>query len=98
MKNSCNKHFCYYDKIDFIVKCNSSELQKADVIGHFRQTTCSASASIHYSTLKVRKIYSYNDSWKNVKMLIVHQASTKLALVITLFISQKPYCLLLCQF
>ena len=37
----------------------------------FRQTTCSASASICYNTLKVRKIYSYSDSRK-FKMPIVH--------------------------
>ena len=43
-----------------------------DVIGLFRQTTCSASASIHYNTLKMRKIYSYDDSRKIVKLLIVH--------------------------
>ena len=43
-----------------------------DVIGLFRQTTCSASASIHYNTLKLGKIYSYGDARKIVKTLIVH--------------------------
>ena len=38
----------------------------------FRQATCSASASIHYNTLKVRKIYSYSESRKFVKTRIVH--------------------------
>ena len=45
----------------------------ADVIGLFRQTTCSASASIHYNTLiKLCKTYSYSDSQKIVKTPIVH--------------------------
>ena len=38
----------------------------------FRQTACSASASIHFNTLKVRKIYSYSESRKFVKTRIVH--------------------------
>ena len=33
---------------------------------------CSASASVHFNTLKVRKIYSYSESRKFVKTLIVH--------------------------
>ena len=53
-------------------KSNGSELPNADVLSLFRQTTCSASASIHYNTLKVRKIYSYSDSQKFVKTRIVH--------------------------
>ena len=48
-------------------KSNGSELPNADVLSLFRQTTCSASASIHYNTLKVHKIYSYSESWKFVK-------------------------------
>ena len=51
-------------------KSNGSELN-ADVLSLFRRTTCSASASIHYNTLKVRKIYSYSDSLKFVKISIV---------------------------
>ena len=53
-------------------KSNVSELQNADVLSLFRKTTCSASASIHYNTLKVHKIYSYSDSRKIEKTLIVH--------------------------
>ena len=53
-------------------KSNGSELPNADVLSLFRQTTCSVSASIHYNTLKVRKIYSYSDSQKFVKTRIVH--------------------------
>ena len=53
-------------------KSNGSELPNADVLSLFRQTTCSASASIHYNTLKVRKIYSYSESRKFVKTRIVH--------------------------
>ena len=53
-------------------KSNGSELLNTDVLSLFRQTTCSASASIHYNTLKVRKIYSYSDSRKIVKTPIVH--------------------------
>ena len=50
-------------------KNNGSELPNADVLSLFREITYSASASIHYNTLKVRKIYSYSDSRK---MPIVH--------------------------
>ena len=39
-------------------KSNGSELPNADVLSLFRQTICSESASIHFNTLKVRKIYS----------------------------------------
>ena len=53
-------------------KSNGSELPNMDVLSLFRQTTCSASASIHYNTLKVCKIYSYSDSRKIEKMPIVH--------------------------
>ena len=53
-------------------KSNGSELANADVLSLFRQTTCSASASIHFNTLKVRKIYSYSESRKFVKTQIVH--------------------------
>ena len=53
-------------------KSNGSELPNTDILSLFRQTTCSASASIHYNTLKVRKIYSYSDSRKFVKTPIVH--------------------------
>ena len=53
-------------------KSNGSELPNADVLSLFRQTTCSVSASIHYNTLKVRKIYSYSESRKFVKTRIVH--------------------------
>ena len=52
-------------------KSNSSELSNADVLSLFRQATCSASASIHYNTLKVRKMYSYSESRKFVKTRIV---------------------------
>ena len=52
-------------------KSNGSELPNADV-GLFRQTTCSVSASIHFNTLKIRKIYSYSESRKFVKTRIVH--------------------------
>ena len=40
----------------------------------FQNITCSASASIHYNTLKVHvcKIYSYSDCWKIEKTAIVH--------------------------
>ena len=40
-------------------KSNGSELPNADILSLFRQNTCSESASIHFNTLKVRKIYSY---------------------------------------
>ena len=53
-------------------KNNGSELPNADVLSLFRQTTCSVSASIHYNTLKVRKIYNYTESRKFVKTRIVH--------------------------
>ena len=62
-------------------KSNGSELPNVDVLSLFRQTTCSLSASIHYNTLKVRKIYSYSDSQKIVK--IVHLLS---------FSFQMAYC------
>ena len=53
-------------------KSNGSELPNADVLSLFRQTTCSESASIHFNTLKVLKIYSYSESRKFVKTRIVH--------------------------
>ena len=53
-------------------KSNGSELPNADILSLFRQTTCSESASIHFNTLKVRKIYSYSESRKFVKTRIVH--------------------------
>ena len=53
-------------------KSNGSELPNANVLSLFRQTTCFASASIHYNTLKVHKVYSYSDSQKIVKTAIVH--------------------------
>ena len=84
-------------------KSNGSELPNADVLSLFRQTTCSASASIHYNTLKVRKIYSYSDSQKFVKTRIVHhllllllqfkRPTAKLGLVIALILSQKSFIL-----
>ena len=43
-----------------------------DALSLFRQTTCSGSASIHFNTLKVRKIYSYSESRKFVKTWTVH--------------------------
>ena len=42
-------------------KSNGTELPNEDVLSLFRQTTCSASASIQFNTLKVRKIYSYSE-------------------------------------
>ena len=65
-------------------KSNGSELPNADVLSLFRQTTCSASASIHYNTLKVRKIYSYSDSRKFVKIRIVHHLLLLLLLLLLL--------------
>ena len=53
-------------------KSNGSELPNADVLSLFRQTACSASASIHSNTLKVRKIYSHSESRKFVNTRIVH--------------------------
>ena len=53
-------------------KSNGSELPNVDVLCLFRQTTCSASASVHFNTLKVRKIYSYSEFRKFVKTRIVH--------------------------
>ena len=80
-------------------KSNSSELPNADVLSLFRQATCSASASIHFNTLKVRKIYSYSESRKFVKTRIVHhllllqfkRPTAKLGLVITLILSRKSF-------
>ena len=56
-------------------KSYGSELPNADVLSLFRQTTCSESASIHFNTLKVHKIYSYSESRKFVKTRIVHLLS-----------------------
>ena len=64
-------------------KSNGSELPNADVLSLFRQTTCSASASIHFNTLKVRKIYSYSDSRKFVKTRIVHHLLLLLLLLLS---------------
>ena len=83
-------------------KSNGSELPNADVLSLFRQATCSASASIHFNTLKVRKIYSYSESRKFVKTRIVHhllllllfqfkRPTAKLGLVITLILSRKSF-------
>ena len=41
------------------LKSNSSELPNMDILSLFRQTTCSASASIHYNTLKVQHFNIY---------------------------------------
>ena len=64
-------------------KSNGSELPNADVLSLFRQTTCSASASIHFNTLKVRKIYSYSESRKFVKTQIVHHLLLLLLLLLS---------------
>ena len=53
-------------------KSNGLQLPNADVLSLFRHTTCPASASVHYNTLKERKIYSYSDFPKIEKTLIVH--------------------------
>ena len=67
---------CFYHRVAdtplSLNKSNGSELPNADVLSLFRQATCSASASIHFNTLKVRKIYGYSDSRKIVKTRIVH--------------------------
>ena len=63
-------------------KSNGSELPNADVLSLFRQTTCSKSASIHFNTLKVRKIYSYSESRKFVKIRIVHHLLLLLLLLL----------------
>ena len=60
---------------------NGSELPNADVLSLFRQTTCSASASIRYSTLKERKIYIYSEPRKIVKTRIVHLLSSSVQTV-----------------
>ena len=64
-------------------KSNGSELPNADVLCLFRQTTCSVSASVHYNTLKVRKIYNYTESWKFVKTRIVHHLLLLLLLLLS---------------
>ena len=87
-------------------KSNSSELPNADVLSLVRQATCSASASIHFNTLKVRKIYSYSEFRKFVKTRIVHhlllllllllqfkRPTAKLELVIALILSRKSFIL-----
>ena len=53
-------------------KSNGLELPNADVLSFFRHTTCSASASAHYNTLKHCKIYTYSDCRKIEKTPIVH--------------------------
>ena len=80
-------------------KSNGSELLNTDVLSLFRQTTCtcSESASIHFNTLKVRKIHSYSESRKFLKARIVHHLlffllqfkwpTAKLGLVIALILS-----------
>ena len=77
--------------------CNGSELPNADVLCLFRQTACS---SIHYNTLKVRKIHSYSDSRKIVNTPIVHlcriqfkRPTAKLVLVITVILSRESFIL-----
>ena len=85
-------------------KSNGSELPNADVLSLFRQATCSASSSIHFNTLKVRKIYSYSEFRKFVKTRIVHhlllllllllqfkRPTAKLGLVIALILSRKSF-------
>ena len=57
---------------------------RPDVLSLFRQTTCSVSASIHYNTLKVRKIYTYSESRKFVKTRIVHHHLLLLLLLLLL--------------
>ena len=42
-------------------KSNGLELPNEGILSLFKQTTCSASAFIHYNTLKVHKLYSYSD-------------------------------------
>ena len=86
-------------------KSNGSELPNADVLSLVRQATCSASASIHFNTLKVRKIYSYSEFRKFVKTRIVHhllllllllqfkRPTAKLGLVIALILSRKSFIL-----
>ena len=59
------------------------KLPNADVLCLFRQTTCSVSASVHYNTLKVRKIYNYTESWKFVKTRIVHHLLLLLLLLLS---------------
>ena len=79
-------------------KSNGSELPNADVLSLFRQTTCSVSASIHYNTLKVRKIYNYTESRKFVKTRIVHLLLLLLLLFLLLLLLllsnsvQTAYC------
>ena len=70
---------------------------RTDVLYLFRQTACS---SIHYNTLKVRKIHSYSDSRKIVNTPIVHlcqiqfkRPTAKLVLVITLILSRESFIL-----
>ena len=82
-------------------KSNGSELPNTDVLSLLRQTTFSVSASIHYNTLKVRKIYSYSESRKFVKTPIVHhhhllllqfkRPTAKLGLVIAIILSRKSF-------
>ena len=50
-----------------LYKSNGSELPNVDVLSLFRQTTCYTSASIHFNTLNLRKIYSYSESRKFLK-------------------------------
>ena len=52
-------------------KSNGLELPNADILSLFRQTTCSASASTHYDTLKVCPIYCYSDSRKFGLFIII---------------------------
>ena len=53
-------------------KSNILELPNADVLSLFRHTTCSASASAHYNTLKHRQIFTYSDFRIIEKTPIVH--------------------------
>ena len=60
------------------------ELPNADVLSLLRHTTCSVSASIHYNTLRQRKIYSYSDCRKIEKTPIVHHHHHHLLLLLLL--------------
>ena len=64
-------------------KSNGSKLPNADVL---RQAIFSASASIHFNTLKVRKIYSYSESRKFIKTRIVYHHLLLLLLLLFLLL------------
>ena len=65
-----------------LTKVTAQNSRTRTVLSLFRQTTCSVSASIHYNTLKVRKIYSYSESRKFVKTRIVHHLLLLLLLLL----------------